>query len=168
MSLFTNEDHDDRGDHPLDVIESLAVGNDWLFDRDGEDEITITVGGGWSEYHVSFTWLEDVEALHIACAFELKINERRRTEALKLISLINEQLWVGHFGIWDKENMLIFRHALVLAGGLQPQPAQCAAILQAAVASCERYYQSFQFVLWAGKTAQEALAGALFETAGEA
>ena len=37
-----------------------------------------------------------------------------------------------------------------------------------AVSACDRYYQAFQFILWAGKSAREALDGAMFETQGEA
>ena len=37
-----------------------------------------------------------------------------------------------------------------------------------AVTSCERFYQAFQFVLWAGKSAREALDAAMFETSGQA
>jgi hypothetical protein len=40
--------------------------------------------------------------------------------------------------------------------------------LLTAVEACERYFQSFQFVVWAGKSAPEALQTALFETAGQA
>ena len=40
--------------------------------------------------------------------------------------------------------------------------------LKTAVAACDRYFPAFQYVLWAGKSAREALATALFETAGEA
>jgi hypothetical protein len=34
--------------------------------------------------------------------------------------------------------------------------------------ACERYYQAFQFVLWAGKSATEALDAVMFETSGQA
>lgn len=168
MSLNLSEDFAARADHPVDVIEVLAGRNGWAFDRDGDDEITITVSGGWVDYQVSFTWLDEVEALHLACAFDVKLNARRRPEMLKLITLINEQLWVGHFGVWDKESMVIFRHSTLLPGGLQPTDGQCEATLHAAISACERYYQAFQFVLWAGKTARESLDSALFETVGEA
>jgi hypothetical protein len=40
--------------------------------------------------------------------------------------------------------------------------------LSAAIDACERHYMAFQFVAWAGEGAQEALAAAMFETAGEA
>lgn len=41
-------------------------------------------------------------------------------------------------------------------------------LLAAALDACERYYQTFQFVVWANRAAEEALACAMFETRGEA
>ena len=93
--------------------------NDWSFERAGDDEITILVAGSWTDYQVSFTWMDDIEALHLACAFDLKVPERRRAEVQQLISLINEQLWVGHFDLWIQDGIVMFRHALVLAGGVE-------------------------------------------------
>lgn len=158
----------ERPANPLDTVERLACLNEWSFDRDSDDEISVAVGGGWADYHVAVTWLADVEAMHIACAFDMKVPERRRTEILQLIALVNEQLWVGHFDYWSIENVVMFRHSLLLSGGLEPTDEQAAALIKAAVEACERYYQAFQFVVWAGKTAREAIEGSLLETAGEA
>jgi hypothetical protein len=63
---------------------------------------------------------------------------------------------------------MMFRHALVLAGGVEASRRQCEALLATALESCERYYPAFQFVIWAGKPAREALEAAMFETAGQA
>src|SRR5665811_1193010 len=101
--------------NPLDVVERLAAGNDWSFERASDDEITILVTGKWTDYQVSYTWMGDIEALHLACAFDLKVPERRRGEVQTLISMINERLWVGHFDLWTTEGILMFRHALVLS-----------------------------------------------------
>jgi hypothetical protein len=87
---------------------------------------------------------------------------------LQLIGLVNEQMWVGHYDMWSAENVVMFRHALLLAGGAEPTQGQCEMLLKAAVDACERYFQAFQFVLWAGKSAREALDSVLFETEGEA
>jgi hypothetical protein len=62
----------------------------------------------------------------------------------------------------------MFRHALVLAGGVQASGKQCEAVLGSALDACERYFPAFQFVLWAGKPAREALDAAMVQTAGEA
>ena len=66
--------------NPLDVVERVAATNGWSFERAGDDEITLLVTGKWSDYQVSFTWMFDLEALHLACAFELKVPERRLAE----------------------------------------------------------------------------------------
>jgi len=166
--LIASEKKTDRAEHPVDVVEQLAATNDWSFDRDNEDEISISVSGAWTDYHVAFTWLPDLETLHVSCAFDLKPPERRRPEIMALISTINEQLWVGHFDLWPKEGVVMHRHGLLLVGGAQPSGHQCAALLDNALATCERYYQAFQFVLWAGKNARDALEAATFETKGEA
>jgi hypothetical protein len=154
--------------NPLDVVERMASTNDWSFERAGEDEITLVVAGKWTDYQISFTWMYDIEALHLACAFEFKVPERCRIEVQQLISMINEQLWVGHFDLWIKDGLVMYRHALVLTGGVAASGRQCEALLATALDTCERYYPAFQFVVWSGKSAREALDSAMFETAGEA
>jgi hypothetical protein len=155
-------------ENPVDLVERLAVHKQWSFDREEEDEISIVVTGGWSDYNIAFTWLPELEALHLACAFDLKVPLARRNESLALISMINEQLWIGHFDIWPQDGVIMFRHALLLVGGATLNAMQCESALTHAVFACERYYQAFQFVIWAGKTSREALDTAMIETKGEA
>ncbi len=159
-----------RAEHPLDVVEQLAAEHDFAFDRDHEDEIAISTAGVLAEYHVAFTWLEDVEAVHVACAFDLRRCRRGgEAEVLNLIALINEQLWVGHFDLWNREHVVMFRHALVLAGGARASGRHVrATLLESATEACDRFYQAFQFVVWAGKGAREAFEAAIFETECEA
>jgi hypothetical protein len=165
MSLNIAEEH---RINPLDVVERLASGHDWSFERSSDDEITILVTGKWTDYQVSYTWMGDIEALHLACAFDLRVPDRRRADVQQLISFINEQMWVGHFDLWTNEGMVMFRHALVLSGGVEASGKQCEALLDNALEACERYFSAFQFVVWAGKPAREALNAAMFETSGEA
>ena len=154
--------------NPVDVVETLASDQDWAFDRSTEDEITINVTGRWTDYRVSITWMADLEALHIACAFDIKVPEPRLRETRRLLNLINARIWVGHFDLWSEEGLVMFRHALLLSGGVEPSGRQCEALLTSAIAACERYYQAFQFVVWAGREAREAFDAVSFETAGEA
>ena len=157
---------DNRGS-PLDVVEHMAAGNNWPFERAGEDEIGLVVTGRWTNYQVSFTWMNDIETLHLACAFDMKVPEPRLADVQKLIGLINEQMWIGHFDVWTQNGVVMFRHALVLAG-VAASGRQSEAVLASALDSCERYFPAFQFVIWAGKSAREAMESAMFETTGEA
>ena len=154
--------------NPLDAVERMASVNDWTFERACEDEINILIRGKCTDYQVSFTWMGNLEALHLACAFDIKVAERRRIEVQQLIAHMNEQMWIGHFDLWPDDGMVMFRHALVLAGGVEATGQQCQALLSTALEACEGYFPAFQFVVWAGKPAREALDAAMFETSGEA
>ena len=157
----------DRLSNPVDMVEHIATIHDWTFERSTPDELTLTVSGAWCDYHISLTWRDDLEALHLACAFDFKATKARLPEIYRLLALINEQLWLGHFDLWKEDGMLLYRHGLLLAGA-ESHAAQCEALLRSALESCERYYQSFQFVLWAGKTAENALTATMLETQGQA
>jgi hypothetical protein len=127
----------------------------------------LIVAGTWTDYHFSLNWREDLETLHLACAFDFKVPENRLGEVYRLIAQINEQLWLGHFDLWIQEGLIMFRHGLMLNGTVATT-GQCEALLRAALDACERYYQAFQFVVWAGKESREALVSTMFETEGRA
>ena len=156
-----------RVSNPVDLVEQIAGNNDWTCDRTGDDELTLTVAGQWTDYHVSINWRDDLETLHVACAFDAKVPDNRLNEVYRLVAQINEQLWVGHFDVWIQEGLIMFRQGLMLNGALA-SIGQCEALLRAALEACERYYQAFQFVVWAGKQSREALVSTMFETEGQA
>ncbi len=154
--------------NPIDLIEQLVAGQGWPFDRSADDELNLCVAGKWCDYHLSFSWRDDVEALHLAAAFDFKTGADRRNELYFLVGLINERLWLGHFDISSEDGTIFYRHGLLLQGGLPATPEQCDALLHISVETAEKYYPAFQFVLWGGKTAREAMDAAMFECHGEA
>ena len=154
--------------NPVDKVEQVASVNDWAFNRNCDDEISINVSGRWTEYYLSFSWMEEFEALHLVCSFDLKIPAVRRDDSMRLLSLINEQLLIGHFDILAGEGIVMYRQALLLNGGAEPTGQQLECQLSGGLDACERYYQAFQLVVWAGYTAKEAIDNALFETLGNA
>ncbi|MGF1650729.1 MAG: YbjN domain-containing protein [Hyphomicrobiaceae bacterium] len=153
--------------HPIELIDQLAHRHGWTAERNGDEELTLVVSGDWTDYQISIHWRADLEALHIACAFDFKVPEYRQPEIYRLLAQINEQMWVGHFDLWAADGLVMFRHALLL-NGADATLAQCEALLTSALESCERYYQAFQFVVWAGKGSREALVTTMFETEGQA
>ena len=165
--MATIEANYDHFTNPVDMVEHIATIHDWSFERSAPDELSLSVSGSWCDYHISLTWRGDLEALHLACAFDFKVTKARLAEIYRLMALINEQLWLGHFDLWKEDGMLLYRNGLLLAGA-ETHAAQCEGLLRASLEACERYYQSFQFVLWAGRTAEEALAATMLETQGQA
>ncbi|SMC61480.1 YbjN domain-containing protein [Rhizobium sp. RU36D] len=158
----------ERQSNPVDMIEFVASNNDWTFERSGEDEIAMTVEGHWADYHVSFSWMEEFEALHLACAFDIRVPESRVNEVIRLLSHVNGQVLMGHFDLWRVEDVVIFRQSLLLAGGAEPTNRQVEVLLSSAIEACEAYFQAFQLVVWSGMDAKSAMDAVLFETVGEA
>ena len=91
--------------NPLDMIEQIAASHDWLFERSSESDLAVEVTGHWCDYRMFVSWHPDVQALLFACAFDMRVPEKK--------------------------------------------PA-------------------FQFVIWGGKSPEDAMAAAILETAGEA
>jgi hypothetical protein len=154
--------------NPLDRVERLAEHHAWNVDRTNDHEVVMLLAGGWADLNVSFTWRDDLEALHFACVLDLKVPEKRRDEVARLLAIINSQMFHGHFDLWTVDGSIVFRHALLLTGGAQANDAQCEAMVRIGVESSQRYYPAIQFVIWAGKTAEDALESSMLETQGEA
>ena len=127
LMTFIETSAGERREHPVDVVERLAAVNEWAFDRAETDEISILVSGRFANYDVAFTWLPDIESLHVSCSFDLKTPAHKRAAIGELTQLINEQLWLGHFDQWSQQDVVMFRHALCLAGGAGANDAQCTA-----------------------------------------
>ncbi|MDA8870945.1 YbjN domain-containing protein [Rhizobiaceae bacterium] len=155
-------------DHPLDEVERVADGNEWSFDREAVDEIAVHARGTWSDYCVSFSWVEHFEALHVTCRYDMRVPQGRHDETMRLLALVNEGMLFGHFDLWLQDGSVVFRHAIPLTGGAQPSQAQIEFLMSSTLQSCERTYQALQHVAWANQSAADALGNVLFDTVGEA
>jgi len=154
--------------HPLDIIEQLVEYNDWAFDRRNDEELAVQAPGRWCDYSLHFAWNDAVDAMHFTCAFDMRVPFEKRTPITELLALVNERLWLGHFCIWTEEGLPMFRHALPMRGTARPTLEQVEDLVDTALTECERFYPAFQYVVWGGKTAGDAIGAALIDTVGEA
>lgn len=168
MTLTAAYQDEDVQANPMDMVEQVVTANDWAFDRRNDEELAAEVPGQWCNYSLYFAWREDMGAMHFTCAFDMKVPEAKRAPIYELLATINEKLWLGHFGLWDDDGIPMFRHTSLLRGGAGLSPEQLEDLVELAVSECERFYPAFQFVIWGGKSAREAVAASLLDTVGEA
>lgn len=154
--------------HPVDLIEKVASDHNWQFERIAKDELSVTIEGVFANYKISFSWLDDFEALHVACAFPVTISKRRRNDLDGLLLQINEKMLIGHFDYWPNAQLIIYRQALLLPGGLYPSNEQVEMLLMHSLEACESHFPSFEVVSNSKTSATQALRYALFETVGNA
>lgn len=160
--IFTDEIH------PIDIVETLAERRDWEFDRVGEDQIAMALEGAWRTYSLTLAWSPSDETLRLICTFEMDPPADRRAELALLLDKANDLIWTGCFNLWDEQKLMVYRYGLLCAGGAMATPAQIDAMLQGALAACERFYPAFQLVGWGGETAAEGLKVAVAEAFGRA
>jgi hypothetical protein len=155
-------------DNPLDRVERLAVRRAWAAERTTDCEVSIVASGAWSDQYISLSWHDELELLLVASSYDMKVPQPRRAEIERLMALINAQLLQGHFDSWAKDGAIVYRNSLVLAGGAVANDAQCEALVRLCIEQCQAYYPAIQYVCWAGKSAEEAMASTMFHTIGEA
>jgi hypothetical protein len=155
---------------PIDMLEHYFTAHGWACERSGDDEIVANFQGSWTQYELRAIWREEDHVLQFLALPDVRVANDKRAAVYETIGLINEQLWLGHFELWSASGLVLFRHAALIesdeGGVLTLQQAET--LVEAAIEECERFYPVFQFVLWADKTPQEAIAAALIETQGEA
>ncbi len=152
-------------DDPLENVELAASIQNWTFDRT-DKEVSIIANGKHNNYQLSVSLQNDSNGLNVICGFDLRFNKKNKFQILKLVSSINAQLWLGHFDVWDKEGLIVYRNSSILEKS--PNLKTIETLLNDAVSSIDLYFPAFQYILWAGKDSEEALQTVLFETRGEA
>jgi hypothetical protein len=156
-------------DDPIDLIEAVLNADDRFVAERGDDgDISFSARGAWSEITGFFAFREELPALMMTISFDLRAPKAKRAAAARLIALVNETLWLGHFDLWSEDGSIVFRQTIPLIGRDDVSAGEIQALLAAAVESGDRFYPAFNFLIWADKSPEEALAASMFETAGEA
>ena len=166
------DEADDGGEAaaPVEMLERYYAAHGWTHERH-DDEIVAHVKGSWTEYELRALWRDDDSVLQFLAFPDIKVADDRRPAIYEAIGLVNEQLWLGHFELWSSSGILLYRHAAMIDGDDEEGTLSLSAaelLVESAIDECERFYPVFQFVLWGGKTPQEAIAAAMVETHGEA
>mgnify|MGYP003689118207 FL=1 len=100
--------------------------------------------------------------------FDLKYPQSKLFEAYELIGLINEKLWIGHFDITSKNGIPAFRHTLLSNSDNDFLHKKLEDLVDIAIYECEKYYPSFQQVLFDDLKPSKSLVFANFEVIGTA
>ena len=153
--------------HPLDLVEEMIAVRDWPLERTARDELLAEVTGRWCDYHIVFHWTDDLGALQMTCAFDVRTPQDRRTRVHELLALLNDRLGVGHFDIGAVDGLPAYRHALLLRG-CALSAEQIEDMLDIALHEVDRFYPAFQYVVWGDRQPVDAMATVFFETIGEA
>jgi len=154
--------------NPLDVLEDIVSANEWLFDRSNDDELIVELAGRWCHYRMFFVWQREIGALQFSCQFDMKVPEAKRSDVHELLAMLNNRLLLWHFDLETQHNSPLFRYTILTRGDRMPKIEALEDLVEIALTECERFYPAFQFVIWGGKRAAEAMAASMIEVVGQA
>ncbi|MGD9816205.1 MAG: YbjN domain-containing protein [Hyphomonadaceae bacterium] len=168
MDLYLDDDAEIAGD-PLDTVEAVIGADDrFLCERAEDGDVHFSFKCSWGETVGYFSHRHELPALLFTLGFDIQAAQSRRTEAVRLAALINENLWLGHFDVWSDDGTIIFRHAMPMIGRDEISIGEVQAMLAAGMDAAERFQPAFHFLILGGMSAEAAAEASLFETAGEA
>jgi hypothetical protein len=158
----------DFSDKALDIVEQTLLAADWASERSEENIIQCAAVTKWGEFGGMFVWRDEPASLNFSLTLDLRAPQAKQGAISELLRRMNERLWLGHFDYWNDEGVAVFRHTIPMLDRITPDQGEIAAVLAAALDAADQFLPAFNFVVWAGKSAEEAVAAVVFETAGEA
>ena len=154
--------------NPIDIVEDVIYSKKWTFTRADDYELVAEIASKWYQYRLYFTWSEQIKAISFTITFDLKFPTNKLKDAHELLALINEKLWIGHFDITSKNGIPAYRHTVLSIPENQIFHYQVEDLVDIAIYECEKYYPSFQQVLFDEIEPSKSLVFANFEVIGTA
>lgn len=153
---------------PVEMLAALFEARGWDCEIVSDDEMVGEVQGSWAKYQLRAIWRSADNVLQFLCLPDIRVTSEKKQSAFELLSLVNEQMWLGHFDIWSNGDVLLYRHGVLLGDDGVLSIGQAQSLVECAIDECDRFYPAFQFVLWGDKAPQAALDAAMVDAAGEA
>lgn len=154
--------------NPIDVVEDVAMGHDWTYQRVNSEEIILDLEARWSEFRLQFFWHKDFQMMHIACLIEMNIDKKIEKEIFELIACLNYRLIIGHFEFAEENRLVAYRVTQYYDPPRMAKAAVFEDLIDFALTEIDRFFPAFQFVALGDKSAQDAMSVALLDTMGEA
>lgn len=153
---------------PLDALENVADEMALSVERVDSDELHLAIPGMWRDAGFWFTWRPELSTLQMGAPLDLKAPKSKLLEVARLVAMVNERLWIGHFDLWSDDLSIVFRNSAVLPASGALDRVQAESLIKGAREAIDRFLPAFNYLIWGGKTPEEALEASLFETAGNA
>ena len=153
---------------PMTAIEAAAEHLDFEKERVADAEVHVMLPCVWRDIGLWFTWRDDLSTLQMGAPIDLKAPAGREDDTSRLITMVNERLWSGHFDLWTEDQSIVYRNAAILPESGVLDAGQAEMLIRAAAEAVDRFYPAFNFLVWGGKKPDDALKASMFETAGSA
>ena len=133
--------------NPLELVAEFACQQDWFLNRTNMNRLIADVPGRWGQHQLCAEWFETEETLDVSCNIDITFDNIQLSEVSTLTSLLNQDLWLGHFVACERTNTIKIKHKLILRGAGGASPEQIEDIIEILLGEAEQAFPTIYQVL---------------------
>ena len=146
-SSAQNQFSENQLGHPIELVSQFVARQDWFMRRTDQNIIVADVPGHWSQYHLQVTWETDDETLRLDCGLELPVDKDSFQRLAFVICMLNQHLYLGHFGIAPETGLVELCYALPLRGAGGATTEQIEDVVDILLGQCEQAFPALLHAL---------------------
>ncbi|MDC3068030.1 YbjN domain-containing protein [Paracoccaceae bacterium] len=154
--------------HPIDALELIANEEGWEFVRDKEDEITITMHGGWKQYSLIANFNAERNFLKTTCIFEMVPPHKKLSKLYETINLVNANEVDGSFTFIKDAGLMCYTVNMLISEEFFISNKELKDWLNGSFRTVEKFYPTFQKSCWGEVMPKDAISVAFGKIAGHA
>ena len=154
--------------HPIDALELIAHEENWEFVRDEDNEIIVTIDGGWKIYSVTGRWDVSRNLFKTICSFEMMPPRKKLVKLYETINLVNSSDVDGSFAYDSGKQLMNYNTNILFSDELIITNTELRDWIKSPIETTEKFYPTFQKCCWAEVMPKEAMSVAFGKIAGHA
>ena len=154
--------------HPIDALELIAHEENWEFVRDEDNEIIVTIVGGWKKYEVSAEWNVSRNLFKMSCTFEMMPPRKKLVKLYETMNLVNMSDIDGSFTYDSVEQLMNFNTNILFSDELIISNTELRNWVKSSTETAEKFYPTFQKSCWGEVMPKDAMSVAFGKIAGHA
>ena len=154
--------------NPLELVAQFACQQDWLLNRTNINRLIADVPGRWGQHQLCAEWFETEETLDVSYNLDITFDNIHLSEVTTLTSLLNQELWLGHFLACERTNNIKIKHKLILRGAGGPSPEQIEDIIEILLGEAEQAFPTIYQVLNGPYAARDVVPFGIIQSHGHA
>ena len=154
--------------HPIDALELIAHEEKWEFVRDEDNEIIVTIDGGWKIYSVTGRWDMSRNLFKTICSFEMMPPRKKLVKLYETINLVNGSDVDGAFTYDNGQQIMNYHTNILFSDELIISNTELRDWMKSSVETTEKFYPTFQKSCWGEVMPKDAMSAAFGKIAGHA
>ena len=154
--------------HPIDALELIAHEENWEFVRDEDNEIIVTIDGGWKIYSVTARWNVSRNLFNTICAFEMMPPRKKLVKLYETMNLVNGSDIDGAFTYDSGQQIMNYNTNILFSDELIISNTELRDWMKSSVETTEKFYPTFQKSCWGEVMPKDAMSAAFGKIAGHA